>query len=234
MEYNIVMNKVNGVRYSAVTADPAIAQIIAAFFEKYESHTYDKGQVLLQASDEPTGIIYIVSGKVKQYDVTDQGDEVILNVLKTPAFFPMAYAINRTANEYFYEADSVIEVRTAPTDEVVVFLKANPDVVYDLLARVYRGTDGLLRRMSQLMSGTAYSRVIHELIIECRRFGQSAGEGYRVDLNESDIAERAGLSRESVNRAMKQLKSEGLIAIKAGVIEIIDFQRLERVFGHEF
>ncbi len=211
-----------------------IPQKIAAFFEKYEGHSYEKGQVLLQSSDNPTGIMYIVSGKVKQYDVTDRGDEVILNVFKTPAFFPIAYAINRTPNEYFYEADSAIEIRLAPTDEVVAFLKDNPEVMYDLLGRVYRGTDGLLRRMSQLMSGTAYSRVIHELIIECRRFGQRAGEGYHVDLNESDIAERAGLSRESVNRAMRQLKLDGLISIKAGMIEITDFQRLESAFGHEF
>ena len=43
-------------------------------------------------------------------------------------------------------------------------LQANPDVVYDLLTRLYRGLDGLLGRMSQLMAGSAKSRLMYELL----------------------------------------------------------------------
>jgi len=212
---------------------PEVSQKIAHFFKQYQVRDYKKGQILIHAGDDPDCIYNIVSGKVKQYDLTYRGDEVVLNVFKAPAFFPMSFAINRTPNEYFYEADADIEVRKAPLDDVVRFVQGNPDVLYDLLSRVYRGTDGLLRRMAHLMGSTAKSRVLYELIIECRRFGQPATGGYDIDVSESDIGIRAGLSRETVNREMSKLKSEGLIHIEHKHISIPSLEKLEAVLGKE-
>jgi len=53
--------------------------------------------------------------------------------------------------------------------------------------RVYSGTDGLIGRLAHLMAGTARSRVLYELLIECRRFGQPRGMGAAVALSESDL-----------------------------------------------
>ena len=209
------------------------AEKIAQFFEKHPVRQYKKGQILIHADDDPDGILYLVSGKVKQYDLTYRGDEVILNVFKPPAFFPMSFAMNRTPNEYFFEADSDVELRKAPIDEVTAFIKSNPDVLYDLLSRVYRGTDGLLRRIAHLMSSTARSRVIYELIVESRRFGQRTDQGVSINLNETDVASRAGLSRETVNREIHKLKAEDLIRISSKQITIPDPEKLGRVLSDE-
>ena len=192
---------------------------------------FKEGQILVHAGDDPECIFNLVSGKIKQYDLTYRGDEVVLNLFKPPAFFPMSFAINKTHNEYFFEADSDVELRKAPFDEVIEFIQANPDVLYDLLGRVYRGSDGLLRRMAHLMSSTAKSRVLYELIIECRRFGKETEHGYGIDLNESDIGARAGLSRETVNREMSKLKVEGLIDISHKQIIVPSLEKIEQVLG---
>ena len=206
---------------------PEVAQKIADFFQKFPIRSYKKGQILIHAGDNPDGIFQIVSGKIKQYDLTYRGEEVILNLFKEPAFFPMSYAINQTQNEYFFEADSAVELRKAPFKEVIEFIKSNPDVLYDLLGRVYSGTDGLLRRMAHLMTSSAKSRVLYELSIECRRFGIQDNSGYIINLNESDIGSRAGLSRETVNREISKLKSEGIIQIMNKQIHIPSLEHLE-------
>lgn len=212
---------------------PEVANKISAFFDQYPVRCYKKGQIFIHAGDEPECIFNLVSGKVKQYDLTYRGDEAVLNVFKPPALFPMSFAINRTPNEYFYEADSDVELHKAPFDEVIDFIKANPDVLYDLLGRVYRGTDGLLRRMSYLMSSTAKNRVLNELIIECRRFGEEANGGYILSLTESDIAARAGLSRETVSRGMSKLKSDDLIIAVNKLIIIPDIEKLEQALDKD-
>ncbi len=210
-----------------------VAQKIADFFEQFPVRKFKKGQILIHAGDDPDSILKLESGKVKKYDLTYRGDEVVLNVFKPPAFFPMSFAINRNSNEYFYEADSDVELRKASIDKVVKFIKDNPDVLYDLLARVYRGTDGILQRMVHLMASTAKSRVLYEILIEYRRFGVNKNGIFEIELNESDIGARAGLSRETVNREMHKLKEEGLIEVVNKHIRIPDITKLELCLGKE-
>jgi len=213
--------------------DPAIAEKIEKFFSQYQIHQYHKGQILIHAHDEPQHVFYLVSGKVKQYDISYRGDEVVLNIFKPPAFFPMAYAMNKTVNHYFFEAEADVELRLAPIDEAISFIKANPDVLYNLLSRVYSGMDGLLGRLAHLMAGSARSRVMFELLIECRRFGTPDGSRVVVSLTETDIGTHAGLARETVSREVRKLKEEGLISLTKNTIVVNDLERLAASVSHE-
>lgn len=208
---------------------------IEDFFGRYRPRKYPKGQMLILSGDETDYIYHLVKGRVKEYDVSYRGDEVILNIFKPPAFFPMSLAINKTRNPYIYEAETELEIRQAPAEDVLKFLKSNPDVMYDLLSRVYRGVDGLLGRMAHLMAGSARSRLLHELVLECRRFGESQTDGsILLKINEKDLGARAGLSRETVNREVSKLKKEGLIAVQRNDIRIKDVAILEVMLGKEF
>lgn len=169
---------------------------------------------------------------MRKYDVSYRGDEVVVNVFKPPAFFPMSWAINRTPNKYFYKTETITELHIVPADDAVAFLKANPDVMFDLLSRIYRGMDGLLGRVVHLMSGSAKSRLLYELIIECRRFGKKNSDGsYLLETSEVDLAARSGLSRETVSREMNKIKKDGLVSIGKKGIGIKDLAALEKKIG---
>jgi CRP/FNR family transcriptional regulator len=214
--------------------DPSVSSKIEEFFDQYRLRKYAKGQVLILNGDETDYVYHLISGKVKQYDVSYRGDEIILNIFKPPAFFPMSLAINKLPNPYIYEAETDIEIRQAPAEEVVAFLKENPDVAFDLLSRVYRGLDGLIGRMAHLMSGSAKSRLLYELVIEARRFGEDRSDGSRViKLNEKDLGARAGMSRETVNREIRKLKTAGLLTIGKNDIVINDMAALEAAMNRE-
>ena len=211
-----------------------IAHKIEEFFAQYRLRSYAKGQILILNGDTTDSIYYLIKGSVKQYDVTYRGDEIILNMFKPPAFFPMSIAINHTPNPYIFEADTDIELRQAPAEEVVEFIKANPDVMYDLLSRLYKGVDGLLGRTAHLMGSSAKSRLIYELILEARRFGTPQEDGScLLGINEKDLGARAGLSRETVNREVHKLKDEDLIAIRNKAILIKNMADLEKKLGRE-
>lgn len=196
---------------------------IEAFFSQYRPRKYAKGQVLILNGDGADHVYNIISGQVKQYDVTYRGDEIILNTFKSPAFFPMSLAINKNENPYIYEAETDIEVRQAPADEVIAFLKAEPDVLFDLLSRVYKGVDGLIGRMAHLMASSAKGRLMYELLIQCRRFGESHPDGScTLEANEKELGARAGLSRETVSREMSKLLRDKLVTTKPGHITVVD------------
>jgi CRP-like cAMP-binding protein len=203
-------------------------------FSQFNLRKYPKGQILIHAGDAPQQIYYLVSGKVRQYDLSYRGDEIIVNVFKPGAFFPMLPALTKAPNQYFFDAETEIEVHLAPLDETVEFLKSNPDVLFDLLTRVYKGLDGILGRMFHLMSGSANSRILHELIIECRRFGVMNKDGsYNLSINEVELAGRAGLTRETVSREIQKVGRDGLIKVSRKGIVVTDLHAIERRLGVE-
>jgi CRP-like cAMP-binding protein len=208
--------------------DTVIAKKTEHFFSQYPLRQFRKGQILIYGGDEPPGVFYLVKGEVRQYATTNSGDEVIVNVFKPSAFFPMTWAINDTPNEYFYETSTDAEMHIVPAQDAVKFIKENPDVTYDLLSRLYVGTDGLLRRMTHLMKGTAHSRTVTELIIACERFGRKQKTGYVVAIPEGELAARSGLTRETVSRELHKLHEKGVITVSHKNIVVKSLSRLEK------
>jgi len=198
------------------------------FFSRYPLKHYKKGQILVYGGDDPAGVIYLVSGEVRQYDITNSGDEIVVNVFKPSTFFPMSWAMNKTPNDYFFEAGSDVSLRIAPAGEAVKFLKENPDVTFDLLSRVYKGLDGLLSRMKYLMKGSARSRTILELLIESQRFGKKQNGGYLLELSEAEFAARSGLTRETISRELHSLQEKGIVETHYGGVFIKQPKKLEK------
>ncbi len=209
-----------------------VDQRVESFFAKYPLKKFDKNQIIIYADEEPKGIYYLLKGKVRQYDISDKGEEVVVNVFKPTAFFPMLWAINKVSNEYFYEALDNVEARLAPAEEVVNLLRKDPDIAFDLLSRLYSGVNGMQRRMAHLMGGSGQSRVLFEVVLECKRFGTIRKDGsYQLDLHEDQLANRSGLSRETVNRELVKLKDKHLIDVFRKHMVIYDLQKIQEILG---
>jgi CRP-like cAMP-binding protein len=207
---------------------------VAQFFTAFPLREFDKRQVLIRPDEPLPGIFYMVEGRVSQYDITPVGNEVVVNVFKPRAFFPMSTALNDTPNSYFFEASTKVKAHVVPPEAAVQFLQDNPDVTLDLLKRVYKGVDGVLRRMAHLMGGDAKSRLLFELLNTAHRFGELQPDGtILLHLKESDLARHSGLARETVSRNIQELKAAGLLEIRQDGIAIKDTRQLEALLGAE-
>jgi len=201
---------------------------IKEYFSRYPLRKYPKGQILIFSGEDTNKIYYLVEGKVKVYDISYRGDELILNIFKNGAFFPMSLAINKNQNNYFYKTETETTVRAAPAEEVIGFVKDNPDVLFDLTSRLYRGVDALLEKLVHLMSGTASERLMFEILTEARRFGEDGtNKTVLLRLTELDLANRCGLSRETVSREIHKLKKSGLVRLSKDGIVIEDISDLQ-------
>lgn len=194
---------------------------VERFFAKYRMVQFEKGEVLIQSGTDPSGVFYLVSGQVRQYDVSAAGDQVVVNVFQPPAFFPMSWAIHRRPNEYIYEAFTEVAARKAPANAVVEFVRSEPDVLFDLLSRVYSGVEGVQRRMVYLMGNDAQRRLLMELLISAERFGEPRADGaVFIGMHEGELAARVGLTRETANRALHDLKAKGIVRMTRHGIEV--------------
>jgi CRP-like cAMP-binding protein len=195
---------------------------------------YPKGHIITLANHEPQGVNLLLDGIVEQYDITPEGNKITVNVFKPPAFFPMSWAINKTPNTFFYATLTEVKAKRAHADETVQFIKDNPDVAFDLLSRVYKGTDALLKRLVLAASDIATNRLTFELLIEAYRFGSDKGDDKTlITVRQTNLAERSGLARETVNRELHKLEHSGLIELTKGGI-LIDVRQLERKLDVNF
>jgi CRP-like cAMP-binding protein len=214
--------------------DNQVRRKIEEFFENYPVRSLAAKEILIFANEDPSHVFHLVEGKIGQYDVTRKGQQVMVNVFKPPAFFPMSWAINKTPNEYLFEAMEPTVMRLAPPDAVVTFLKSEPDVLFDLLSRVYKGTDGLLRQNALLMEGSAVSLLVFELLVSCMRFGKPDGKGgYKLAVKENELAARTGLARETVSRNLQALKAKRLLLSGSGVLHIPDVAKLQDILSQD-
>lgn len=196
------------------------------FFSSYKIHEYNKGEILINTFDNPKEIYFLLEGLVKMTSVSRSGNEILLNIFKPNSFFPMSIVINESKNEYVYTTMSKAKIISAPREEIIKLVKDNPDILFDLLQRVYRGVDGLLLKLTYAMSSDAKSRIIIELLIEARRFGKK-GKKYILNISISELATTVGLTRETVSRVVNSLKKGGLVDIKNKKIYIYDLTKLE-------
>lgn len=205
-----------------------VQQKIDEFYSKYPERHFTKGQILIYAGDDPPGIFYLTSGQVKQYDITESGNETIVKVYKAPSILPLSWLINRTHNKYFYECFTDATIRSAPVDIVDVFLRDNSDVTYDLLSSAYAGMEDLYTRLIYAMGESAQNRTIMELLLECKKYGVQQPDGsYVLNIHESDIAARTGLSRETISRHLSSIIPNDLVTVGRKNITIRDIELLE-------
>src|SRR5581483_6696848 len=150
----------------------------------YPQQRYLSGDFLIRAEEAPPGIFYLKSGQARQFFLTSSGEEVVVNIFKSPSFLPMSWAINKTPNDYYFQVAAPSKIHLAPVEEVLAFVRANPDVLFDLMA------------------GSAQTRLLTELSIAGQRFGKVNRRSGKVSifLTERDLAAQTGLSRETVSR----------------------------------
>lgn len=209
--------------------DIRIQKKLDDFFSKYKDQKYKKKEILIRADDEPSGVFYLKEGVVRMYAISAQGEELTINIYKPISFFPMSWILNNTTSHHYFEAMSPVTVRKATKEDFLGFLQKEPDVVLDLMKRIYRGLDGYFLRMEYLMSGNAQTRLITELLIYTKRFGEKQGNTtvVKLKLTERDLASQSGIARETVSREIQKLKEKGLIDFQKNILTVQDLHRLE-------
>lgn len=211
-----------------------IQQKVQDYFADKLLKEYKRGDTIVIANQDPEGVMYLEKGIVEQYDITPEGAMVIVNIFKAPAFFPMSWAMNKTPNRYFFGAQTDTSLRIDDPAKTILFLQNNPDVLYELLARVFRGSDALLRRLVLATSSVSSKRLMFELLLEAQRFGETVGEHQKlIHIKQTILAARSGLARETVSREIRQLEKQGIILrYKHGML--IHTGRIEQVLDFTY
>lgn len=210
--------------------DKDVQKKLEAFFSQYKPLYYNKGDVLVRAEDPLFGIYLLKKGYIRQYVVSEDGDEITINIFRPVSFIPMMLALGEVENKYFFEAAGPVEVWRAPVDKVIKFVKSEPEVLYDLAKRFAQGLNGISQRLETIMFENAKQRVDSLLLYLAKRFGEKEGRSIVIDLNltHKDISAWVNLTRETVSRQIEKLEKEGTISYSNHFIVVKNLSKLQK------
>jgi CRP/FNR family transcriptional regulator, cyclic AMP receptor protein len=189
---------------------------------------YRKGQLLFVENDPGESLILLRRGAVVVFRTAPTGERAVLNVIRPPDVIGEVSLLDAGARSLSAEA---IEDCTALALSRAAFL----DLVHSnprILDAVMRSLGALIRRLTEQNADHVFldlpGRVAKTLV---RLAGDSQAPMITIELNQSQLAEMAGGSRQSVNQAIGSFASRGWLRTEGRRIVITDLSALRRRAG---
>lgn len=176
------------------------------------------GFVLFRSGERCSGLYVVLEGRVRVYRTSPDGREQTLAV--EGAGNPVAELPLVDGGPYPASAVTTAPSRLVflPRAEFEHAFRTDPEVA----TAVVRALGARLRHFVQLVETLAFRDVAARLAMLLADYGDRHGQvrGDSVDLQlertQEELANELGTARESVSRAMKQLRHRGLIRQRAG------------------
>lgn len=194
-------------------------------------HTYRAGEVICHEGEFADTVHFVVEGSVVARRASEAGDVHAYAVLGPGQAFGELAMIRRdgrrTATIEAIEPTVTMTLGYAHFERLCA---AHPEVNRLLLrllaARVARLTDALMEALHE----PADLRVVRRLLTLCGMYSSpaQANSPVTVPLNQTGLAELAGVTRPTANRVLRRLQSEGVVELLRGRITVRDLAALRR------
>ncbi len=207
------------------TLEPEIRQrVVAAAVPR----TYRKGQLLFVENDPGESLIVLRRGAIMVFRTAPTGERAVLSVMRPPEVLGEVSLLDGGPRSLSAEAIEDTSALALSRGAFIELLHLNPRI----LDAVMRSLGGLVRRLTEQNADHVFldlpGRVAKTLV---RLAGDSTAPMVTIELNQSQLAEMAGGSRQSVNQAIGSFSSRGWLRTEGRRIVVTDLPALRRRAG---
>jgi CRP/FNR family cyclic AMP-dependent transcriptional regulator len=188
------------------------------------------GASLFLEGDRSTTVVVVVSGRVKVFSLTEQGEEVVLAVRGPGALLGELSAVDGGERSTSVSALEPVIALVVPVPEFVAFLQGHAGAAMVLLRLVTSRLRDADRKRVEFGAFDIPARVAGRLVELAERFGEPDGDGVRiaVALSQDELAGWVGASREAVAKALRVLRDRGLVTTGRRTMTVLDLDGLRR------
>ncbi len=196
---------------------------------------YKKGQTIFRDGAIPTGIYYIMKGKVKKCKINNLQKEQIIYVANAGEL--IGYHAVLSVERYPDSATALEDctVLFIPKEDFTTVLEQSPILSARLLKMLSHEFTVLSNSITIFAQRPVRERLAITLIVLREKFKQGvlAGESININMSRDDIASMAGTTRENVVRILREFKDERLIESHGRKICIIDIKKMVVVSNYQ-
>jgi len=203
---------------------------VRKFFDDFSSVSFEKNEVIINKNEKSKNIYFLVSGEIVQSGLSTATNRVILNVYKPGSFIPLPLLFSNSPSKYYFSASKKTICKVAPSEKVAKFIKQDSAVQFEVLNRLCRGLDGVVDKLFMSYTGTAKQRVVLELLIMQNRRNNNSGI-LEITVTHDEVAEKCGLTRETVTRILGSLAKSGYIYKRNNKISFLNIPELRKIIA---
>jgi CRP-like cAMP-binding protein len=205
--------------------EPEVRQrVIAAAVPR----TYRKGQLLFVENDPGESLIVLRRGAVAVFVTAPTGERAVLSVVRPPGTLGEVSLLDASTRSTSAEAIEDCTALALSRSAFMELVHSNPRI----LDAVMRSLGALIRRLTEQNADHVFldlpGRVAKTLV---RLAGESQAPMITIELNQSQLAEMAGGSRQSVNQAIGSFANRGWLRAEGRRIVVTDVAALRRRAG---
>jgi CRP/FNR family transcriptional regulator len=186
--------------------------------------SFPAGTRVFHEGDSSDACYIVSSGSFRVTREHSDGRAITLATLGPGEVFGELAMLDHDVRSASAEALEDGELLALPASEVRALLARHPEITVKLLSAVVRRLRAANERISRQSFQTVPSRVagvLLQLVAEEAPRSADGGE-VTIRMNQSDLAQLAGTSRESVSRFLAELERAGVVRPGRGRVTVLD------------
>ncbi len=193
---------------------------------------YKKDDIILIENDEGSSLFWILKGRVKVVRMSDDGKEVILNILGENEFFGEMSVLDGYTRSASVIAMDNAELFILRRNTFLKLLRDYPDITIKIIQTISKRLRRANLKIKALSIGNSEQKVGAVLLQFALDYGNYIGNTVKIENLpiQQEIAKMAGTSRETVSRVMSSMQKKGLIEYKNDCVNILDFQKFRNLY----
>ena len=187
---------------------------------------YEKGSFIHSSDRDCLGMLFILSGEIRTYILSDEGREITLFRLypNDLCVLSASCVISQISFDTQMTARQDTEVLIIPPNITALLKEQNISVRCFLYEQATERFSEVMWAMQQILFKGLDQRLAAFFVEECERTNSNS-----VRMTHEQIARNISSAREAVARMLKQFTQDGLVELKRGEIIIKDTDGLKRL-----
>lgn len=190
---------------------------------KCTTKVYPKNKLIIRQGDLCDALYMLTLGSVKTEMITENGNILGIEIIQAP--HPLAPAFLFSDNNHFpvdVTTLEEVEIIKIPKAEIMRLMMTNPDFMQNYLTHNANRTQFLTNRLQLLSIKTIKGKLAHFLMEQAN----GSTESFRINRNQSELAEFFGVARPSLARSLSEMVHDGIISIKSKEYQILDMKKM--------
>lgn len=191
-----------------------------------------RGVRVLSRGDRLDGLYVVLSGKLKLFMLSCNGDERVLRILQSGDSFGEAMMFNAMPSPVFVDTLAHSELAFVPGDAISDILRRDPEFVFGMLRNMSGLMGALISDLETACMQSALQRTVSYLLREADN-SPPPHIGLTMPAPKAVIASTLNLSAETFSRELHRLQDHDFIEINRRVVYLRDRTALRRLANGE-
>ncbi|MCE3279496.1 MAG: Crp/Fnr family transcriptional regulator [Bacteroidetes bacterium] len=204
------------------------ADIIFLESKMVKNH-FKKGKTVFSEGSYPSGIFYLINGRIKKYKSGHNGKEQIICVCTTGEIFGYPAVLS---DEPFPDSAVALEdsiIAFIPKDDFLKLLAESKVLASKLLKNLSHRFGVLENIIVAFAHKTVRERLALSLLILIEKFKDKDHKKTDIILSRDDLANFVGTAVETLVRLLREFKDEGLIETEGKKIRVINIKKMLQI-----